>query len=395
MVYAALAPVLAIIFFPKQDGISALLETYGTFAAGFLTRPFGALLFGYLGDHFGRRYALLLAVSLMSLPTFLIGCLPSYASVGLWAPCLLIGLRLLQGLAMSGEMPGCITFLSEMAPPRWQSLVASLAVVAALTGMLVGTNTVWCLQNYFGTTALNEFLWRTPFWAAGILGGIIYLLRRRLPESRAFLAQRQHCATPIGTCLRFHWRAISQGIGCYAANGVGFYFLMVFSLSYFNQLRHIPLPTALFFTMCLQVSMLLGLPLGGYLADRYGRRRIGLCSLVIMLLGTYPAIVFLGQLQPDQPYIAIKGLLAIAVVFACYSAILPSATATLFPTEVRYTGVALLNNTAMAVFGGLSPMLIAYLINQHHSLTLPAWPILGGTVISLLSFWYLPKRSLA
>lgn len=392
MVYAALAPVLAKVFFPG-DGITTLLESYGTFAAGFLTRPFGALLFGYLGDHFGRRYGLLLAIGLMMAPTVLIGCLPTYATAGVWAPVLLISLRLLQGLAMSGEMPGCVTFLTEMAPQRRQTTITSLAIVASLSGMLIGTNSVWWLQQHFGESALQQGMWRIPFWVAGVLGSIIYMVRRKLPESQAFLALPQHLNNPVRTCLRRYWPAILQSMGCYAAHGIGFYFLMAFSLTYFNHFLHLPLSMALGLNIGLQLTMVLMLPLGGYLADHSQRRRLGLICLSLMIIGLFPGMQFLSQLASYSVTQASLGLLLIAVIFAFYSATLPCATAVLFPTEVRYTGVAVLNNTAMTIFGGGSPLLIAYLIQHYHSLTAPQWPMLACFCLSIVCFWFLPRNN--
>ena len=391
MVYAALAPIIALVFFPAQNGVNALLETYGIFAIGFLSRPFGALLFGFLGDRLGRRYALLLAISLMTVPTLLIGCLPSYASIGLWAPIALVFLRLLQGLALSGEMPGCIIFLSEMAPKRWQTTVASLAVAASLVGLLFATNGVWWLNMHFGEAALQSGLWRIPFLFAGLLGLIIYYLRRDLPETPAFLNQGHSAKQPIRTCLKHHWRPIVQGIGCYAGNAIYFYFLMVFSLSYFYHLSNIPLHDALLFAIVLQLSMLVMIPVGGYLADRFGQRTIALIFLMIILVGTYGGMMFLSKITHYSTAVALLGLFLIAAAIACYSAVLPATVANFFPIEVRFTGVALLNNLSVTLFGGLSPMLITYLINTFNSLTIPAWPIIGCTLISMWSFWRLPK----
>lgn len=393
MVYAALAPVLAKVFFAGQQGFIAVLATYGTFAAGFLTRPFGALLFGYLGDHFGRRYALLLAIGMMMTPTFAIGCLPSYAVAGVWAPALLIGLRLLQGLAMSGEMPGCITFLTEMAPRRWQTTLTSLAVAAAMCGLLLGTNCVWWLNHCFGESKVQAWLWRVPFWLSGVLGILIFFLRRTLPESDAFLKLQQTEKHPVALCFRQYWRPIVLGIGCYAANGIGFYFLMAFSQTYFQHYVQVPLIIALTYTICLQITMLLGLPLGGLLADYFGRRRVGLACLLTMLGGLYPSMIFLSHAPSTPSVMTFIGLIVIAAVFSVYSALLPSATSTLFPTQVRFTGVALLNNTALTIFGGFSPMLISYLIEHCQSLVSPTWPMTACFALSLLSFWYLPKTN--
>lgn len=391
MIYAALAPIIATVFFPAQNGVNALLATYGVFAIGFLSRPFGALAFGFLGDRFGRRYALLLAISLMTVPTLLIGCLPSYASIGILAPCLLLLLRLIQGLALSGEMPGCILFLSEMAPKRSQTMVASLAIVASLIGLLLATHGVWWLNAHFGTQALHAGLWRLPFLIAALLGAIIYYLRRDLPETRAFLTQAQPIKQPIRTCVREHWRPILQGACCYAANGICFYFFMVFSLTYFYQLCHFSFAQALLFAMVLQLSMLVMVPIGGYLADRYGRRHVGLISLTIMLSGVYNGMVFLSQLTHYNMAWIVLGLWLIATCIAFYSATLPATVATLFPIGVRFTGVALLNNLAATFFGGLSPLLITYLISTHHSLIAPVWPLIICTLISLVSFWFLAK----
>ncbi len=391
MVYAALAPIIATIFFPAQNGVTALLETYGIFALGFLSRPFGALLFGFLGDRFGRRYALLLAISLMTVPTFLIGCLPTYTSIGIWAPIALILCRLLQGLSLSGEMPGCIIFLSEMAPPRLQTTFASLAIVASLIGLLVGANGILYLDHHFGAAALQDGLWRIPFLIAGLFGFIVYRLRRDLPETMAFLTQAQPCQQPIRTCLTKHWRAIVQGIGCYAGNAIYFYFFMVFSLTYFYRLSHIPLHRALLFTIGLQLSMLIMIPVSGYMADRYGRRTMGLSFLMVILVGAYGAMTFMSQVNNYPLPLALLGLGVIATALAGYSATLPALVASFFPIEVRFTGVALLNNISVTVFGGLSPLLITYLISTHHSLSIPMWPIMACTVISLLSFGWLPK----
>lgn len=392
MVYAALTPLLAKIFFPGDTPVVSLIYTFGVFAAGFLTRPVGAFLFGYLGDHFGRRKSLLYSIALMAAPTFLIGCLPGHKAIGIAAPLLLILLRLLQGLGMSGEMSGNVVFLVEIAPAKWRTIVSSLAVLGALLGMLLGSNAVLWLTKSFGEQEVLSWLWRIPFWFAAVLGFLVLLMRSQLSETQMFLAEGKPPANPIRLCLVKYWRSLLIGVGCLSIYAAGIYFFVVFALNYFYQMVKVPLNQALLYVVVIQFSIMIALLIGGFLGDRFGRKRVSILFTSIVLLACYPALVFLSKgMYEYNSAIFLMGLVAIAGTYGISAGVIPALESALFPTYVRFTGVSLVHNAAMAIFGGAVPMLMAYLVHVTHDLTSPSWVLIICCLISLISFLCIPK----
>ena len=391
MIYAALTPVLSMLFFPSHDPLSSLIYTFGTFAAGFLARPFGAVLFGFIGDRFGRRKALLYSIGLMVTPTFLIGCLPTFQHIGIWAPICLLILRVFQGLAMSGEMAGNIVFLVEIAPQKWRTTLSSLAVVGILLGVLIASNSVLGLTHVFGQKALNEWMWRIPFWFAAFLSVLVLILRRSLPETALFLSEKKRPRHPIAMCIKDHWRSLLIGIGCLSSYSCLFYFLMVFALTYFQQMLSIPLEKALMFSILIQVITVFILPIGGWLGDRFGRRKVSIISTALLLAFSYPGILMLADVPHFTPMLFGAVLVIFSVLYAIAAGNIPALESALLPTEVRYTGVSLIHNIAMTLFGGVVPILMTLLVKHTGSLSSPSWLLILCSAISLVCFWIMPK----
>ncbi len=190
ILYANFAAIIAHLYFPNEKPVTALLLTFAVFAIGFLVRPLGAVLFGYIGDHLGRHVALITSICLMSLPTLLIGLIPTYASIGLWAPVLLLLLRICQGLAVSGELNAATTFLVEHAASNKRGLAGSLVMGSAFFGMLIGAALSTGLTEWLTPVALIDWGWRAMFILGGLTGLIGLVLRLKLPEPACFEKQQ-------------------------------------------------------------------------------------------------------------------------------------------------------------------------------------------------------------
>ncbi|UWN51345.1 Proline/betaine transporter [Alcanivorax sp. ALC70] len=245
--YGYMAGIIADLFFPGEDSIAALIATYGVFAAGFLMRPLGSVVFGWLGDTLGRSATMLLSVSMMALPTLLLGCLPVYDTIGLWAPLLLVLIRLVQGLSVGGEFSSSVTYLVETAPRSRRGLAGSWANTGTMVGMLLGSAVAALTTSLIAQETLLAWGWRVPFLLGGILGVTSILMRRHLPKSEEF--QRHHQERPDTSPLR---RALTenrlemvQAVVFASAYGALFYLPLVYLPEWLNRFTGLPLDLAL------------------------------------------------------------------------------------------------------------------------------------------------------
>ena len=257
--YGYFAPVFAAMFFPSERASVSLLSAFGVFAVGFLARPLGALLFGYIGDTVGRREALTWSVILMAVPTAIVGLLPTYAAIGMAAPLALTLCRFLQGLSVGGEFTGSVTFLVEHAAPSQRGYIGSWAGFSAQVGALLGSGAGALVTSNLTTEDLHQWGWRIPFVLGSLIAFVGWYLRTRIPESPAFEQLRQAGAltsAPVRDIFTRHRIAVAKVIGLVWLHGVGFYLLFVYLTTYLSTATSIPLATVL--TMNTGCMLLLG-----------------------------------------------------------------------------------------------------------------------------------------
>jgi MHS family proline/betaine transporter-like MFS transporter len=272
--YGYFAAVIGRHFFPAQNAVSSLIAAFGVFAAGFVMRPFGSLVFGHIGDKIGRKPALTASVLLMAIPTFLIGLLPTYEQIGVTASVLLVVLRLLQGLSVSGEYTTAVIFLVERSSSGHRGLLGSFAPFGACGGVLLGSAVGAAVTTALDRASVNSWGWRIPF-IIGIAVGVFGLyLRRHLIEDGAAESGSAAAGSPVREALRTEWRTIARVIGVTAVGAVGFYLCFVYITTYLRQTDHISASKALDINTISMAALLLLLPLVGAVSDYLGRKPV-------------------------------------------------------------------------------------------------------------------------
>lgn len=381
-VFGFLAPVIGPLFFPESDPVAGLIKTYGVFAAGYLMRPLGGILFGYIGDRLGRRRSLQLSIALMAVPTVLVGCLPTHASVGALATLLLIGLRLLQGLSVGGELIGSITYLVETARPGRRGLTGSFSLVGAIFGILLGSLTVSLIESVLDEAGFVSWGWRIPF----LLGMVIFLLggwlRRSLDESPEFHPAGRAERSPLLAVLRDHPRTVLHTAAMLLLYAASFYTLFVWMPTYLTDFVKPPVEHAMdinTITMVILLGVLVG---AGWLADRVGPRRVLIAGCVLLGLLVYPMFRVLDHGVWQE---ALLMQAVFAVLVGLIQGPVPLILVEAFPASLRNTAIGLSYNITLALFGGTAPMVCTWLIARTNDLAAPAIYLAVLSVISVFA----------
>ncbi len=238
-VYGYFAQTIGQHFFPSKDPIASLIAAFGVFAAGFLMRPVGGLVFGHIGDRTGRKAALTLSVIAMAVPTFLIGLLPDYAQIGVVASVLIVILRLVQGLSVGGEYTTSVVFLVEGAAPGRRGLTGSWSVFGAVAGILLGSAVGAILTSILPQDTVYAWGWRVPFLLGLVVGLSGLYIRRRIPEAQVQSVDEKPATSPVVEAFRTEWRAMLRVAGFNVLNAVGFYMIFVYVATYLRQIVHV------------------------------------------------------------------------------------------------------------------------------------------------------------
>ncbi|MEV3905865.1 MULTISPECIES: MFS transporter [unclassified Mycobacterium] len=382
-VYGFLATYIAAKFFPPGDETAALLNTFAIFAAAFFMRPLGGLFFGPLADRIGRQRVLALVILLMSASTFAIGLVPSYDSIGVFAPVLLLLLRCLQGFSAGGEYGSGACFLAEYAPDRHRGFVVAFLVWSVVIGFLLGSITVTVLEAALSEQAMESYGWRIPFLIAGVLGAVGLYIRLRLGDTPEFERLRESgevSESPLREAVTTSWRPILQIVGLVIIHNVGFYVVFTFLPSYFTEtLGFTKTDAFVSITVASIVALVLILPLGA-LSDRIGRKPLLIAGAVGFAVFSYPLFWLLNSGSLAAAVAAHAGLAALEAVFVSASL---AAGAELFATKVRSSGYSIGYNTSVALFGGTTPYIATWLTDRTGNELAPAIYLIVAAVITL------------
>ncbi|MBC3190420.1 MFS transporter [Pseudonocardia sp. C8] len=372
VIYAYTSSVVATLFFPAEDRVASLLATFGVYAVGFVMRPVGGVVFGHLGDVLGRRGVLAFVILLMGGSTAAIGLLPTYASIGILAPILLVVCRLLQGMSAGGEAMGSNALVAEHAPDgrrgRWVGFTYSFANLPGVFAALL----VLGLTNAMTAQAWSEWGWRIPFLLGGVLSLVGLYIRARVQESPAFTTTRQaHQVTkaPLLTLFRTHRRELLLAFAMAALSGLGFYSLAGYFSSYLTESVGLSSNDSLLSNSVALFAAFVAMPLAGSWSDRVGRRKVllvGAAASAIVAVPAY-AIAGAGGLLP-----AIAGQTLLAVALGTFFGPVGIVFLELFPTRIRYSGASVGYNAAYVAFGGTAPLFGTWLVAQTGSLLAPA-----------------------
>ena len=370
-------------FFPHEDAVAQLLSVFGVFAIGYLVRPIGGVIVGHIGDRFGRRAALIVSVTAMAVPTFLVGLVPGYHTIGLLAPIALTLLRVVQGLSVGGEYTNSMVFLVEQAPEGRRGLMGALAASGSAVGMLLGSAVGAAFAASMSTAALDAWGWRIPFLLGLVVGIAGYMLRRYVLE--AGVAEKRTRA-PIIETLHDHWRVVAGFAGLSVYTAVTFYVGFVYLVSWLQTADGIPPSRSLEINT---FSMVMSLPVviaSGWLSDRIGRKPL---MLLASMGGLICALPLFWLMNHPSDLLAQLGQLGLLLLIGIYCGALPAILVEAAPPAVRCTTVALGYNLCYGLFGGFSPVVATWLVERTGDEIAPAFLIMASAAVTFVTlFWF-------
>ena len=390
--YSYLATVIAMVFFPGEDKLVSTMSAFGVFALSFLVRPLGAIFWGNMGDKKGRKWALTVSILVMSGATFLMGCLPGYAVLGVGAPLLLLLMRMVQSFSASGEYAGAATFIAEYAPQRHRGFYCSMVPASTATGLLVGSLFATWMFNVWGadSTFVIEWGWRIPFWLALPLGLITHYIRKHLEDSPVYEQMQAEMAKkgmkgeekPIRTLFKKHFRVLIISFGACVLNAVGFYAVLTYLPNYLEVTVGYDPGSASTITTIVLIVYIAFIFLSGRISDRFGRKKMLIAACVGFIICTVPAFMLLNS---ENFFIILVVELVMCLLLTINDGTLASYLCETFPTEVRYSGFALSFNLANAIFGGSASYISFALIDATGDNLAPAYYMIAISVIALVA----------
>ncbi|WP_212912067.1 MFS transporter [Streptomyces sp. TS71-3] len=395
-VYSYLAVTLGKVFFPSGSPTAQLLSTFGAFAAAFLVRPLGGMVFGPLGDRIGRQKVLAVTMIMMAAGTFAIGLIPSYGAIGVGAPVLLLAARLVQGFSTGGEYAGASTFIAEYAPDRRRGFLSSWLEFGTLAGYIAGAGLVTLLTVLLPGGDLTSWGWRLPFLVAGPIGLVGLYLRLRLEETPAFAAQMQSAGMKRRPKVRVRetvtgqWRALLVCVALVLVYNVTDYMLLSYMPSYLTGQLHYGETQGLLVVLGVMALMMAVQPFAGALTDRLGRRPVIGAGCAGFLALSVPALLLIrhGGVLPLA-----LGLGALGLLLVCFTASMPAALPALFPTRVRYGSLSIGFNVSVSLFGGTTPLVVTALIGMTGNVMMPAYYLMAAAVVGGIAVWRMAESA--
>src|ERR671916_804502 len=374
----AAALIFGQLFFPGSDPFIGTLYSFGTYAVGFIARPIGGVFCGHYGDKIGRKSMLVITLLVMGVATTLVGLLPTYESIGIWAPILLVVLRFLQGFAVGGEWGGATLMAVEHAPEESRNFYASWPQMGAAAGLVLST----AVFTIFSSLPEEQFFawgWRIPFLLSIVLVGVGLFVRLRLLETPSFSeVQEEHSEAqmPIMDVLRNYPKNVLLAIGARVASDGGFYVFSVFILDYATRTLGLPRATILLGIAVACALELVTIPLFGVVSDRFGRRPIFLAGTALLLVLAYP---YFALIQTGSAALVIlASVLGLSIAHAMAYGPMSAYFAELFGTRVRYSGVSMGYQLASIIGGGAGPLISIYLVGATGG---SYWPVVAWMVI--------------
>lgn len=393
-IYAYGVTYISAAIFPG-DAANATLLALMTFAVSFLVRPLGGFVWGPLGDRLGRKRVLAMTILLMAGATFCVGLVPTYAAIGMWAPFLLVLLRMIQGFSTGGEYGGAATFMAEYSPSRRRGLLGSFLEFGTLAGFSCGALLMLGCSLVLGDEDMQAWGWRLPFLVAAPLGLIGVYLRSRLEDTPVYRELEQEGRTEESASMQFrdlvvrYWRPILQMGGLVVALNVVNYTLLTYMPTYLENSIGLSADQSLMVPIIGMLAMMVFVPFAGLLSDRVGRKPLWWFSLIGLFVAGIPAFLLMGtNLAGAVVGFAILGLLYVPQL-ATISATFPA----MFPTQVRYAGFAIAYNVSTSIFGGTAPAVNDWLVGATGDNLVPAYYMMGACVIGALALMRNPETT--
>jgi MFS transporter, MHS family, proline/betaine transporter len=381
-IYGYFAVAIARAFYPT----GSMFSTFATFGAAFLMRPVGAIVLGAYGDRMGRRAALVVTIGLMAAATGFTGFIPTYGSIGVWAPIALVVCRLLQGFSTGGEWGGAAAFLVEYSPPGKRGIIGSMQQFSTQIGALTGSVSAALLAWALSQDDFYAWGWRIPFVMGFALGPIGYYLRRKVAETPAFERAVEHRTverSPFFTAVRQYRTRMLQAFGLSIIGCMGSYVFVIYLVSYAINTMKLPPGSALSCAVASGLIVVTLTPVVGYLSDHFGRRPFLLSCALLNVCFAYP--LFLLAIRGGTFASLLAALMINATFQALYTGVIPSILAEMFPTRVRYTGLSVSYGFAVVLFGGFAPLISTWLVETTGNPLAPAFYVMAGGAASAIS----------
>lgn len=386
VIFGFFAPTISQLFFPGSDETVSLIKAFALFGMAFIARPLGAIIFGHIGDKFSRKNALLLSIFVMAIPTVLIGCLPTYDSIGMLAPVLLSILLVAQGFAIGGEFTGSMVFMIESAPIHQRGLIGSWATFSCVIGVILGSLVSLVCTNIFTTQEIIDGGWRIPFvlTLAGTIVGTY--IRKNVAEPKDYLdhkAERNTHAFPLKELFKEHGRSVLSVVLIDFITAIGFFLLVIFLPTYLQSSMYLGLDAnyAMTINTINMVVFACTTLVGGFLSDRVGRKTMFMYVAGVFLLAGYPLFQLFHVSWVHGPFMA---QFILAVHMGLFFGVIPAGLSEIFPSRIRFTGLSVSHNISMALFGGSAPLLASSLIRMTNDIAAPGFLLMVAAVFCLM-----------
>lgn len=392
-IYGFMAPVIAANFFPSDDGLVGLLQTFAVFAVAFALRPLGGAFFGRLGDRVGRKRVLSLTILLMTGATLAMGLIPDYSTIGVLAPVLLMVARCVQGFSAGGEYAGAVTYLVEHAPDGTRGRWASLLPASTFAAFAVAAVAAFASSALLSDAALTSWGWRIPFLLAAPVGLVGFYIRRQLSESPVFTemaAEHREAHAPVRDAFTSEWRTMLRLGGFIALTGMSFYMFSTYMTSFLQVVVGMDGDLVLLSNVLALTFATVLAPALGWFTDRVGRKATMVAAALLLGGLAVPAYVIASQGTLQHALLAQFLLATGAVAANVVTAVL---MCEVFPTRVRYTASAITYNVAYAVFGGTAPFVATYLVSATGNDLAPGIYLIAVATIALVASLTLPETS--
>ncbi len=396
--YGHMSIVFSKLFFPEGDLSKNLILTFLIFAAGFISRPLGAILFGRIGDKYGRKKALTTSMILMAIPTGCIGLLPTYEMVGVIAPVLLLFIRILQGLSLGGAYSGSISYVVEHAPPEQRSTVGSVIKLSLVLGFLVGSIVSTIVASVLSVEDFYQWGWRLPFFLGVGIGFVGFYIRNHGEESPVYEQAKKDGSlskSPVKDAFMKHPLSMLQAFSSYLFVTVPFYVIAIYMIAYSKNQLGLSEDDALLINSLAMASMLITIFPAARMADRIGRKKVLMAAIVTMLVVVAPLF---NLMQSGLFMDALIAQVVIAMIIGWYLGPMPAVLVEMFPTSVRYTGMSMAYNLC-AILGGLTPSIAEWMIRGTGDNSSIMWLIIGAGIASFITMatykddWRAPLRA--
>jgi MHS family proline/betaine transporter-like MFS transporter len=371
--YAYFATVISDLFFPTNNPSVSMMMTFATFAVGLAARPIGGIIFGYIGDRYSRKKMLTITLLLMSVPTLCIGLLPTYASIGLAAPLLLICLRIIQGVALGGEFGASCVYLFESVPSHQRGFFGSLALTGVGMGLVLSACTILVVESLVSKETIYAYAWRLPFFIS-VSGALIgFYMRRTLLETNDFImAQKENQLVrhPLVEMFKNHKASLLRLFAVFLTTQTGFFIVFIFCKTMMINYLHYENQVASKFNLFTVISYTIATVVFGYLSDKINKRYIILTGAMGLFLTSLP---FIESLESGAPCCVLGLSLLMGMLIGMTEGTLNPLVAESFPTNIRATSVAFCWNFTSVAFGGIAPILSMWLIQKGGGVSMVAY----------------------